>query len=220
MLCMRLVVQCAAIAACILSSSSAMWLLWPNMSITRAITNKWFSNPFTLSAAHSALACSADKQGLHFSKEIANTKTYKYKTKTDKIWNYKNKNQFTPSAAHSALAAADEQGLHTALLIQSGRCSPAKHRGAYGLWVYERSDCCSRTVWDPRMLEISCHCSSSYFVYNFSNTYWSHGVGCRIFKWISHVKDHKYLSGNKSLWTKVTNLTIHNNGIHGVLLKL
>ena len=23
------------------------------------------------------------------------------------------------------------------------------------LWVYERSDCCSRTVWEPRMLEIS-----------------------------------------------------------------
>ena len=29
-----------------------------------------------------------------------------------------------------------------------------------------------------------------------------------------------FVSGNKSLWTKVTNLTIHINGNHGVLLKL
>ena len=40
------------------------------------------------------------------------------------------------------------------------------------LWVYERSDCCSGTIWEPRMLEISCHCSSSFFVYNFNNTHW------------------------------------------------
>ena len=46
------------------------------------------------------------------------------------------------------------------------------------------------------------------------------GVGCRIFKWISHLKEHKYFSGNKCLWTKVTNLTIHINGNHGVLLNL
>ena len=167
------------------------------MSITRAITNKWFSNPFTLSAAHSALACSADKQGLHFSLEIANTKTYKYKTKTDKIWNYKNKNQFTPSAAHSALAAADEQGLHTALLIQSGRCSPAKHRGAYGLWVYERSDCCSRTVWDPRMLEISWHCFSSNFVYNFNKPPWFPLMW--MVRFVTFV--HKDLFPDKYLWS-------------------
>ena len=40
------------------------------------------------------------------------------------------------------------------------------------LWVYEGSDCCSRTVWEPRSLEISWYCSSSYFVYNFNKTPW------------------------------------------------
>ena len=40
---------------------------WPNMSITRAITNKWFSNPFTLSAAPAStlLLHAADKQGVN-----------------------------------------------------------------------------------------------------------------------------------------------------------
>ena len=50
-----------------------------------------------------------------------------------------------------------------------------KHEGAIflgRLWVYQRSDCCSRTVWAPRMLEKNWHCSSSYFVYNFSKTPW------------------------------------------------
>ena len=37
---------------------------------------------------------------------------------------------------------------------------------------------------------------------------------------ICHFCVHKYLSGNKSLWTKVTNLTIHINRNDGVLLKL
>ena len=42
--------------------------------------------------------------------------------------------------------------------LQSGQCSPAKHGDALFLgclWVYERSDCCSRTVWESRMLVIS-----------------------------------------------------------------
>ena len=48
----------------------------------------------------------------------------------------------------------------------------------------------------------------------------SNGFACRIFKWISPFEDRKYLSKNKSLWAKVTNLTIHINGNNGVLLKL
>ena len=86
--------------------------------------------------------------------------------------------------------------------------------------VYQRSDWCSRTMWAPRMLEKIWRCSSYYFIYNFSKTRCSNGVDCRIFKWISPFEDRKYLSKNKSLWTKVTNLTIHINENHGVLLKL
>ena len=37
---------------------------------------------------------------------------------------------------------------------------------------------------------------------------------------ICHFCSQGFVSGNKSLWTKVTNLTIHINGNHGVLLKL
>ena len=40
------------------------------------------------------------------------------------------------------------------------------------LRVYTRSDCCSGTVWEPRTLEISWHCFSSNFVYNFNKTPW------------------------------------------------
>ena len=87
-------------------------------------------------------------------------------------------------------------------------------------WVYQRSDWCSRTIWAPRILEKIWRCSSYYFIYNFSKTRCSNGVDCRVFKWISPFEDWKYLSKNKSLWTKVTNLTIHINGNHGVLLKL
>ena len=76
--------------------------------------------------------------------------------------------------------------------------------------AYEHRECCGLLVF------LSC---SLLFTTSTILT-GSHGVGCRIFKWISHVEDHKYLSGNKSLWTKVTNLTIHINGNHGVLLKL
>ena len=53
--------------------------------------------------------------------------------------------------------------------LQSGRSSPAKHGGAYFSAVtgsFKRSDCCSRTVWEPRMLEISRHWSSSNFAFS------------------------------------------------------
>ena len=91
MLCMGVVVQCAAaIAACILSSSSAMWLLRPNMSITRAITNKWFSNPFTLPPARPrALLCRQTRGALLIAKTYCNYKqnTKETKHKRDKIQN-------------------------------------------------------------------------------------------------------------------------------------
>ena len=44
------------------SSSSLQCDYWPNMSITRAITNKWFSNPFTL-PSHSALSSVQTNKG-------------------------------------------------------------------------------------------------------------------------------------------------------------
>ena len=62
------------------------------------------------------------------------------------------------------------------------------------LWVYERSDCCSRTVWDPRMLEISWNCFSSNFVYNFNKTPWFPLMW--MIRFVTFV--HKYLSRNTS----------------------
>ena len=62
------------------------------------------------------------------------------------------------------------------------------------LWVYKRSDCCSGTIREPRMLEMSWHCSSSNFVYKtpWSTLMWM--VGFVIFV-------HKDLFPDKYLWS-------------------
>ena len=53
--------------------------------------------------------------------------------------------------------------------LQSGASSQAKHGGAYFLAIYGSIED-PMTVWEPRTPIFSWHCSSSYFVYNFSKT--------------------------------------------------
>ena len=55
---------------------------------------------------------------------------------------------------------------------------------------------------------------------DFSKMHWFPWCCLQDFKWITPFEDRKYFSKNKSLKIKVTNLTIHINGNHGVFLKL
>ena len=66
------------------------------------------------------------------------------------------------------------------LCVQSGQTRRCLfHRR---LWVSQRSDCCSRTIWAPKILRTTSAKRDN-----------SIGVACRIFKWISPSEDRKYL---------------------------
>ena len=80
-------------------------------------------------------------------------------------------------------------------ILQSGQTRRSFFLGR--LRVCTRSDCCSRAVWEPRSLEISYHCSSSYFVYNFSKTPWFPLMW--MIRFVNFV--HKDLFPDKYLWS-------------------
>ena len=64
------------------SSSSLQCDYWPNMSITRAITNKWFSNPFTL-PSHSALSSVQTNKGCTSHRKNKTKKVQKIQSRQD-----------------------------------------------------------------------------------------------------------------------------------------
>ena len=83
----------------------------------------------------------------------------------------------------AVLPVPADQAVWCVLSCQTRRCLFLGHQ-----WVYKRSDCCSSivVVQAPRTLELSWHCSSSYFVYN-SNTYSSPIIYSAIFIQLSHL---------------------------------